>query len=113
MPRRDVSAMWCVLGDGDRFCEDCGAPLGRCPSCGERVTPGKPFCRSCGQQLSDRAPPQPVRASAPPEAAQGANGEPTPAGVRRQASGVRRQAQYILIQDERCHYLVASRGTHG
>jgi glyoxalase superfamily protein len=22
-------------------------------------------------------------------------------------------AQYLLIQDERCHYLVASRGTHG
>jgi predicted amidophosphoribosyltransferase len=22
-------------GDSDRFCADCGAPLGRCPSCGE------------------------------------------------------------------------------
>ena len=41
MPRGDVSAVWCVPGDGDRFCEDCGAPLGRCPSCGEPVTPGE------------------------------------------------------------------------
>ena len=43
-------------GDADRFCEDCGAPLGRCSSCGEPVTPGKPFCRSCGHQLFDLVP---------------------------------------------------------
>jgi hypothetical protein len=48
MPRRDVSAMWCVLGDGDRFCEDCGAPLGRCPSCGEPVMLGRSFSRFSG-----------------------------------------------------------------
>src|SRR5580658_8086130 len=43
-------------GDADRFCEDCGAPLGRCSSCGEPVTLGKPFCRSCGHQLFDLVP---------------------------------------------------------
>jgi class 3 adenylate cyclase/tetratricopeptide (TPR) repeat protein len=40
------------LAEGDRFCEDCGAPVGVCPSCGEPVNPGKRFCRSCGFALT-------------------------------------------------------------
>src|ERR1700745_1401233 len=32
-------------GDDVRFCENCGTLLGRCPSCGEPVRPGKSFCR--------------------------------------------------------------------
>ena len=40
------------LEDGDRFCGDCGAPAGGCPSCGEPVTAGKRFCRVCGATLT-------------------------------------------------------------
>ena len=40
------------LGEGDRFCGDCGAEVGGCPSCGEPLTPGKRFCRACGSALS-------------------------------------------------------------
>ncbi len=43
------------LADGDRFCPDCGAPVGACPSCGEPLTVGKPFCRYCGASLFDAA----------------------------------------------------------
>jgi class 3 adenylate cyclase/predicted ATPase len=44
------------LGVGDRFCGDCGIPVGGCPSCGEPVIPGKSFCRACGQALAGNAP---------------------------------------------------------
>jgi class 3 adenylate cyclase/tetratricopeptide (TPR) repeat protein len=43
------------VGEGHRFCGDCGAPVGGCPSCGERLTPGKRFCHACGFALSDSA----------------------------------------------------------
>jgi len=41
---------------GDRFCSDCGSPLGGCPSCGAPVVPGKRFCRACGAALAGAAP---------------------------------------------------------
>src|ERR1700684_1886903 len=44
-----------LVGEGYRFCEDCGAPVGVCPACGEPATPGKRFCHSCGSALSDPA----------------------------------------------------------
>jgi len=43
------------LGEGDRFCGDCGALAGGCPSCGEPLAPGKRFCRACGSAVSDSA----------------------------------------------------------
>src|SRR5580693_7032542 len=48
------------LGEGDRFCEDCGAPAGGCPSCGAPVTPGKRFCRACGSAVSGATPISPA-----------------------------------------------------
>jgi class 3 adenylate cyclase len=42
-----------LLGEGYRFCGDCGAPAGGCPSCGARVDPGKRFCHACGFALSE------------------------------------------------------------
>jgi predicted amidophosphoribosyltransferase len=39
------------LGEDHRFCGDCGAPVGDCPSCGEPLTPGKRFCHACGHAL--------------------------------------------------------------
>src|ERR1700723_3343596 len=39
-------------GDGDRFCADCGTPLGRCPSCGEPTSQGHRFCPACGYALA-------------------------------------------------------------
>jgi class 3 adenylate cyclase/predicted ATPase len=44
-----------LVGEGYRFCEDCGAPVGVCPACGEPATPGKRFCHSCGSALSGPA----------------------------------------------------------
>jgi class 3 adenylate cyclase len=41
---------------GDRFCGECGRPLGACPSCGEPVTPGKKFCHACGHPVNGAAP---------------------------------------------------------
>jgi class 3 adenylate cyclase/predicted ATPase len=43
------------LGEGHRFCEDCGAPAGGCPSCGEPLTPGKRFCHACGAAVTEVA----------------------------------------------------------
>jgi class 3 adenylate cyclase/tetratricopeptide (TPR) repeat protein len=41
-----------------RFCVDCGARVVQtCPTCGEPVTPGKNFCRSCGASLTADASP--------------------------------------------------------
>src|SRR5262249_42884468 len=51
-------------GDSDRFCADCGAPLGRCPSCGEPTSQGHRFCPVCGQALA--APGSSVAASSSP-----------------------------------------------
>ena len=51
--------MWCVLGEDHRFCGDCGAPAGGCPSCGTPVAPGKRFCYGCGAALTEAPPPRP------------------------------------------------------
>src|SRR5690349_17573415 len=38
-----------------RFCEECGARFElACPSCGQPVTPGKKFCRSCGAAIASQ-----------------------------------------------------------
>jgi class 3 adenylate cyclase/tetratricopeptide (TPR) repeat protein len=39
-----------------RFCGECGAPVGGCPSCGEPITPGKKFCHACGHPVNGAAP---------------------------------------------------------
>jgi class 3 adenylate cyclase/predicted ATPase len=39
----------------DRFCGECGFPLGGCPSCGAPVIPGKKFCHACGHALDGAA----------------------------------------------------------
>ena len=46
-----------ALGEGHRFCGDCGAPVGGCTACGEALTPGKRFCHACGFALADVAVP--------------------------------------------------------
>src|SRR4051812_31620355 len=39
--------------DDDRFCSDCGVPLGMaCPSCGAAVPSGKRFCGQCGTAVT-------------------------------------------------------------
>ncbi|PLQ00461.1 adenylate/guanylate cyclase domain-containing protein [Cupriavidus pauculus] len=39
---------------GAKFCEACGAPLGRrCPHCGESASPTAKFCRACGTPLTN------------------------------------------------------------
>jgi class 3 adenylate cyclase/tetratricopeptide (TPR) repeat protein len=72
------------LGEADRFCGACGAPLGGCPSCGVQALPGDRFCRSCGFSLSGvpatartAAPlPPPLPAASPVGAATGPGQEP-------------------------------------
>jgi len=54
---------------GDRFCGECGSPVGGCPSCGEPIIPGKRFCRSCGAALAGAT-------SAAPAAGAGVAGSP-------------------------------------
>jgi double zinc ribbon protein len=67
------------LGAGDRFCGDCGGPVGVCPSCGEPATPGKRFCRSCGAALTGKS-------AAPARAAQVADPGSEPVAERRVCS---------------------------
>ena len=43
--------------EGDRFCENCGAPVAVqagpvCPVCGQQSEPGIRFCQQCGAELS-------------------------------------------------------------
>jgi len=57
------------LGEGHRFCGNCGAPAGACPACGEPVIAGNRFCHACGHALAELAAASPVTASAEPEAA--------------------------------------------
>ena len=50
--------------EGDRFCENCGAPVAVqagpvCPVCGQQPEPGMRFCQQCGAELS--ASPQPAQ----------------------------------------------------
>ncbi len=48
------------VGDGDRFCAQCGATLMRpCPSCGAENPPANRFCPSCGTELTDTPGPPP------------------------------------------------------
>jgi hypothetical protein len=56
------------FGQDDRFCGDCGAPAGACPSCGEPLVPGKRFCRACGSAVPDTGLARPAAVS-PPSAA--------------------------------------------
>jgi class 3 adenylate cyclase/predicted ATPase len=65
------------LVEGDRFCADCGAPAGGCPSCGGPLTPGKRFCRVCGTDLFDVTPaPAPAPAVTASAADPGSGREP-------------------------------------
>jgi class 3 adenylate cyclase/tetratricopeptide (TPR) repeat protein len=56
------------VGDDDRFCGDCGAAVGACPSCGAPLTPGKRFCRTCGSPVAAIAPSSPAAAGSGPTA---------------------------------------------
>jgi class 3 adenylate cyclase/predicted ATPase len=53
------------LGEGHRFCGNCGAPAGGCPACGEPVIAGNRFCHACGHALAEVRPASPVIPSAP------------------------------------------------
>ena len=51
--------------EGDRFCENCGAPVAVqagpvCPVCGQQPEPGMRFCQQCGAELSAGPQPPPV-----------------------------------------------------
>jgi class 3 adenylate cyclase/tetratricopeptide (TPR) repeat protein len=70
------------MGEGDRFCGDCGAAVGACPSCGDPLTPGKRFCRACGSPVAEF-----VRSSAAGPTATGGPGYgPDPVAERRVCS---------------------------
>lgn len=62
--------------EGDRFCENCGAPVAVqagpvCPVCGQQPEPGMRFCQQCGAELSaSPQPAQPVPTAQPVPAAQ-------------------------------------------
>jgi class 3 adenylate cyclase len=56
----------------DRFCGECGRPLGACPSCGEPVTPGKKFCHACGHPVNGAAPASAAAVPGVPAASAGA-----------------------------------------
>ena len=53
---------------GDKFCANCGAPVGvlYCPGCGSQVTAGASFCANCGKSLQPG--PKSQAQSAPPAA---------------------------------------------
>src|ERR1700723_1372723 len=70
------------MGEGDRFCGDCGAAVGACLSCGEPLTPGKRFCRACGSPAAEFGRPAP----AGPAAAAGPGYGPDPVAERRVCS---------------------------
>ena len=53
------------LGEGHRFCGNCGAPARGCPACGEPVIAGNRFCHACGHALTELAPGSPVPRLAP------------------------------------------------
>src|SRR3984885_14901124 len=53
------------LGEGHRFCENCGAAAGGCPSCGEPLTPGKRFCHACGAAVTEVAAASSAASAAP------------------------------------------------
>ena len=55
------------MGEGDRFCGDCGAAVGVCLSCGEPLTPGKRFCRACGSPVAGHPPAVPAVAATAPK----------------------------------------------
>jgi class 3 adenylate cyclase len=57
------------LGEGHRFCGNCGAPAGGCLACGEPVIAGNRFCHACGHPLAELASGAPVAPPAPPDAA--------------------------------------------
>lgn len=55
----DAAKMTCPhcggkYSDGDKFCPECGAPVGSaCPSCGAAVPEGAKFCPDCGARLGE------------------------------------------------------------
>ena len=57
------------LGEGHKFCGNCGAPAGGCPACGEPVITGHRFCHACGHALAELAPAAPVAMPAAAEVA--------------------------------------------
>ena len=72
MPHGDVSAVRCVPGGWRPVLRGLRRPFGAVPVACEPVTPGKPFCRSYGHQLSELAPPS--SAATPASAAAAADG---------------------------------------
>jgi class 3 adenylate cyclase len=62
------------LGEGHRFCGNCGVPVGGCPACGEPAIAGHRFCHACGHALAElvalSSPGAPVAASGPLGAAE-------------------------------------------
>ena len=70
------------LGEGHRFCGNCGVPVGGCPACGEPVIAGHRFCHACGHALAEPVAAAPVAASAP----LGAAGTGGPVAERRVCS---------------------------
>src|SRR5262249_15624874 len=57
------------LGNGHRFCRNCGAPVGVCPSCGGPGSAGSHFCHACGPTLAGAGRASSVTTSAASDAA--------------------------------------------